>query len=93
MVWIDRLEKLGRLFLWLAIASVLVGVPIALAQQRRGEAELREALQKAEAQLAEALKPKKPVRLSDSFDGVTRWGDNDRCLLRWTGGKVARCPE
>jgi hypothetical protein len=76
MLWIDRFEKLGRLIMWLAITLVLVGVPVALAKQRRGEAELRdgevelrETLQRTKAQLAEALRPTKPTRLMISSMG------------------------
>ena len=60
MPWIDRFEKLGRLLLWLTISLVLVAMPVAFVKRHRGEQELRESLQKAEVQLAEALKPRKP---------------------------------
>ena len=63
-MWIDRLEKLGRLLLWLSLVLVLLGVPISYARQHRTESELRESLRKAEEKLAEALKPKKPEKLS-----------------------------
>jgi hypothetical protein len=62
MLWIDRFEKLGRLLLWLTISLVLVALPVAVAKRNLGEQELRESLQKAEANLAEALKPKKPEK-------------------------------
>jgi hypothetical protein len=64
MAWIDRFEKLGRLLLWLTLSMVLVALPVAFAKRHRGEQKLAEALQKAEANLAEALKPKKPARLA-----------------------------
>ncbi len=76
MLWIDRFEKFGRLLLWLTIASVLLALSLAHAKQRRGEAELREALQKANAQLAEALKPKRPARLMFSSMGPVLYGLN-----------------
>ncbi len=64
MPWIDRFEKLGRLLLWLTLSTVLVALPVAFTKQHRGEQELRESLQKAEAKLADALAPKKPPRLA-----------------------------
>jgi len=77
MSWIDRLEKLGRFFLWLSIVAVLIGVPVSYASQHRAEAQLKEALVKAEAQLAEAIKPKAPERLllksmGDALTGLNR---------------------
>jgi hypothetical protein len=72
MLWIDRFEKLGRLVLWLVIAMVLVVILVAYANQRQAEAELRESLQKARAELVEMSKPdaKKPTRLAFASMGV-----------------------
>jgi hypothetical protein len=70
MLWIDRLEKLGRLLLWLAIASAMVILPVAFTRHGREQEKLREALQNAEAQLADALKPKKPDRLTFKSMGM-----------------------
>lgn len=82
MSLIDRLEKLGRLLLWLSLVLVLVGVPLSYASQGRAEEPLRQALAKAEAQLAEATKPKRPMKLSiasmqalRSFDQQAARGD------------------
>ena len=63
MSWIDRLEKLGRLLLWLAIASVFVIAPLGYAKHDRAEGDLRAALQRAETKLAEATKPGPVERL------------------------------
>src|ERR1039457_2548981 len=76
MLWIDRFEKLGRLLLWLAMASAMVILPVAFTRHGREQEKLREALQKAEAQLADALKPKKPTRLLSSSMGSVLYGLN-----------------
>ena len=39
---IERLEKLGRLLLWLALAVTVVTVPIGLAKERRAEADTQQ---------------------------------------------------
>lgn len=39
MLWINRLEKLGRLLLWLALAATVVLVPIGLVKERQTEAD------------------------------------------------------
>jgi len=78
MLWIDRLEKLGRLILWLVIAMVLAIVPYAYAKQRQAEAELKEALEKARGELVEMSKPKarRASRLSIHSIGGFQWGLN-----------------
>ena len=66
MTWIDRLEKLGRLVLWLSLASVCVLVPLGIAAQHSKEEALERAEREATKQLA-ALKaepPPKPERLT-----------------------------
>lgn len=60
MAWFDRVEKVARSALWLAIASACVIVPVAYVKHRRAEAELREELRDAAARLAEASKEKPP---------------------------------
>jgi hypothetical protein len=56
MLWIDRLEKLGRLLLWLALAATIVLVPIGLAKERRTEADtvarVKDATRASEEKLA-----------------------------------------
>jgi hypothetical protein len=78
MLWIDRLEKLGRLVLWLVIAMVLVVIQVAYSNHRRAEAELRESLQEARAELVEMSKPKakKPTRLAIASMGTFMSGLN-----------------
>jgi hypothetical protein len=76
MPWIDRFEKLGRLVLWLSLSVLLVGFPVSYANQRRGEAELHEALKRAEAKLAEAAKPRPVERLRLSSMGNYMYGLN-----------------
>lgn len=60
MAWFDRVEKVARSALWLAIASACVIVPVAYVKHRRAEAELREELRGAAERLAEASKEKPP---------------------------------
>jgi len=63
-VWIDRIEKLGRLVLWLALAAAVVIVPIEYVnhkhEESKAEAELKEAVKKAEAKADELEKAKAP---------------------------------
>jgi hypothetical protein len=54
MHWIERVERVGRFVLWLALASAAVIAPLSYIRQRRAEAEQREAA-RVEAQ-AEAAK-------------------------------------
>lgn len=82
MHWIDRIEKVGRVVLWLAIASAFVIVPVSYISQKRAEtkteAELHEAVKNAEAR-AEALekeKDKKPNRLTLASMGAYVYGIN-----------------
>ena len=60
MAWFDRVEKVARSALWLAIASACVIVPLAYVKHRRAEASLREELRVAAERLAEANKEKPP---------------------------------
>lgn len=60
MAWFDRVEKVARSALWLAIASACVIVPVAYVKSRRAEADLREELRGAAERLAEASKEKPP---------------------------------
>jgi hypothetical protein len=60
MAWFDRVEKVARSALWLAIASACVIVPVAYVKHRRAEADLREELRGATERLAEAAKEKPP---------------------------------
>jgi hypothetical protein len=54
MPWIDRIEKIGRVVLWLSLASACVIAPVEYMRQHRTEAESREAARKAdEAEKAE----------------------------------------
>lgn len=69
--WLDRIETTARVLLWLAIASACVIVPIAYISQKRAEtkaeADLQEAVKKAEAKVDELAKEKetnKPHRLA-----------------------------
>ncbi|MGO9837359.1 MAG: hypothetical protein ACLP1X_24455 [Polyangiaceae bacterium] len=66
--WLDRIEKTGRLVLWLSIASACVIVPIAYVGQKRAEtkaeAELQAAVKKAEAKVEELEKGNKPGRVT-----------------------------
>jgi hypothetical protein len=59
MQMIDRLEKVGRLILWLVISAVLVigfaVVPLQLVRLSSAEASLREDLEQARAKLDETL--------------------------------------
>jgi hypothetical protein len=48
MVWIDRVEKLSRVILWLSIASACVLAPITYMRNRRTEAEERDAARRAD---------------------------------------------
>jgi hypothetical protein len=88
MPWIDRLEKIGRLVLWLALSSACVLAPItyvrltsALAEQQRADAKEREEM--AARKEAEALAEKKAGRLTlasmgeylTAFDPVRAKGD------------------
>lgn len=61
---VDRLEKLGRLVLWLAISSVFVALPLAYAKQHEAEQRAVEALRKDAEKAAEAAASKqKTIRL------------------------------
>ncbi|HSQ68378.1 MAG TPA: hypothetical protein VLM85_34450 [Polyangiaceae bacterium] len=61
-VWIDRTEKIGRFLLWLALAAAVVIVPIEYVghkrEQSKAEADLQEAVKKAEAKADELEKAK-----------------------------------
>lgn len=62
---IDRLEKLGRLVLWLTLASAVVLVPIIYIRQRTEEAARAElAAQNEQRRALEAKEAEKSVRLS-----------------------------
>ena len=58
MLWIDRVEKLGRLVLWLTLAATVVIVPIEYAKAQRLEAQLQESARKAALALEKELKAK-----------------------------------
>jgi hypothetical protein len=75
-MWIDHLEKLGRLLLWLTIVSAFVIVSLGYAKHDRAEGELRIALQKAKDQLADAMKPKPIERLEITSMGTFLYGLN-----------------
>lgn len=70
--WLDRLEKAGRLVLWLSIASACLIVPITYMglkkaekrEETKTEAELQAAIKKAEARAEELEKLHKPRRLT-----------------------------
>jgi hypothetical protein len=72
MIWIDRIEKTGRLVLWLTLASAVVLVPIAYTRQRSVETQTAEAARKEEQALARKLKAdaEKSDRLSMSSMGA-----------------------
>jgi hypothetical protein len=63
---IDRLEKVGRLVLWLVISAVLVigfaVVPLQLVRLSSAEAELRDDLRAANAKLADALEEQREAQ-------------------------------
>jgi hypothetical protein len=65
---IDRIEKIGRFILWLSIASAWVILPIAYFGQKRAEtkaeAELQDAVKKAETKVEELEKGSKPKRIA-----------------------------
>jgi hypothetical protein len=81
-MWLDRVEKTGRFVLWLAIASACVIVPVSYVNQKRAEtkaeAELHEAVKKAEARAdeLEKEKDKKPSRLTLASMGAYVYGIN-----------------
>ena len=52
MLWIERVEKLGRLVLWLTLAAAVVLVPVEYIKQRRAETQLQET-QRLEAKAIE----------------------------------------
>jgi hypothetical protein len=63
MLWIERFERIGRLVLWLSLASVCVIIPIEYVRQHKIEVQRDEAVRvaesetkKAEEKLAEQLK-------------------------------------
>jgi hypothetical protein len=56
MIWIDRLEKAGRLVLWLSLASAVVLVPVVYIRQRSVESQAAEAARKEALALAERAK-------------------------------------
>lgn len=58
MLWIDRVEKLGRLVLWLVLAAAVLLVPIEYIKQRRAEAGMRELVRKEDLQRAKTEKEK-----------------------------------
>lgn len=59
MLWIERLEKLGRLLLWLVLAGTIAIVPVAYINARRAETALQETIRKEELQRAKAEKAEK----------------------------------
>lgn len=76
-MWIDRAEKLGRMVLWLSMASVFVLVPVGLARQHDASesrlAALHASQEKAEAQAREAAATaaaKLPARMQLSGFGA-----------------------
>jgi hypothetical protein len=78
MLWIERLERIGRLVLWLSLASVCVIIPIEYVRQHRLEVQRDEAVRvaesatkKVEEKLAEHLKASadKSSRLSIGIMG------------------------
>jgi hypothetical protein len=72
MLWIDRIEKIARTILCLAIASAVVIVPLEYIKQHSAEAELKEKAKKAELELSEAIakREEKPARLPIASMGV-----------------------
>jgi hypothetical protein len=59
MPWIDRIEKIGRVILWLSIASACVIAPIEYVRLHKTEVELREAARQADEELKAAEKAEK----------------------------------
>jgi hypothetical protein len=58
--WVDRIEKVGRGVLWLAMASACILAPVEYVRLHTAEAEAKEAARKAEAQAkADAEKAEK----------------------------------
>lgn len=49
-MWLDRIEKVGRLVLWLAISSACVIAPIVYIRALAAEADAKDAAKKAEAE-------------------------------------------
>jgi hypothetical protein len=66
--WFDRIEKTGRVILWLSIASACVIVPIAYTNQKRAEtraeADLQASVKRSEAKVEELENASKPHRLT-----------------------------
>jgi hypothetical protein len=59
-MWIDRIEKVGRIVLWLSLASACILAPIEYVRLHMAEAESRDALKRAEdAMKADAEKAEK----------------------------------
>ena len=58
MLWIDRFEKVGRLVLWLTLASTVVILPLEYIKQKRSESQLQEAARKEALALEKELKAK-----------------------------------
>src|SRR4051812_27675381 len=84
---IDRLEKIGRLILWLCLAGCTVAVPVGLHIQTRQAADLAERtrldVERATAQ-AEKVKNAAPVRLTlESMGLVMRAADNSHTGFVW----------
>jgi hypothetical protein len=69
MHWIDRLEKVGRLVLWLTLASAVVLVPLAYINLRRS-AELEEAGRQAARLAAEQSGTKENRLLLSSMGSI-----------------------
>lgn len=83
MLWIDRIEKVGRLLLWLTLASAVVLVPITYIKQAQvAEAARKEEqafARKASEAAAKAAEDKKPVRLTlASMGAIIRSLDTSR---------------
>ena len=58
MLWIDRFEKIGRLVLWLTLASTVVIAPIEYIKQKRAEEQMQEAARKEFVAAERAAKDK-----------------------------------
>lgn len=96
MIWVDRIEKVGRVVLWLTLASAVVLVPITYIKQRSAETQLAEAARKEALSEAKRAKDeeaaRKPARLTlDSMGTAIRALDTGRARANvWFSNVSAR---
>ncbi len=79
--WIDRAEKFGRVVLWLSLAAACVIVPIEYVGAKRAEAR---AVTKAEADLQDALR-----KAEARADGLHKELHHERLTISSMGGYLS----